>query len=229
MNNIDVFMGGLKERLAAFLVPFNSFLNLAGNFWTGAIIILTVFLVLLLFCFIRYKKDFSAEIKKTRTLSVTAMLIAVNVVLTLVNPLQNINQYLRISFDCVTIPVAAAFFGPVTACFAAIISDIISYLIKPSGAFLLTYTICMGIKGLIFGMLLYKEKISFLRIFVSQIIVVFFVHIILNSIALAPTVQSGLAAILPARIIKNNIVFCAAQATVAYLIINVVQKYLKKS
>ena len=228
MFDFNGFMVYVKEAVAKFITPMSGVFDVVGSFWFGTIIIVFVFALLLVFCAVKSGKSFPSEIKKPRTLSICAMLVAVDVVLTLVNPLQNINQYLRISFDCITLPLAGYLFGPFAACAVGIIQDIISYLIKPSGGFLFTYTICMGIKGLLFGMFLYKKNVSFVRMFLAQLVVVVFVHIILNSIALAPTVGSGLAAILPARIVKNNIVFCLIQAGLAYFIIRAVGVRFKK-
>ena len=83
--------------------------------------------------------------------------------------------------------------------------DIISFIIKPTGAFLFSYTMNTGIAGMIYGLFLYKKNLTFVRVFFCKLTVILAVNIILNSIALAPTAANGLVGIFPARLIKNII------------------------
>ena len=216
-------ISGVESSVGAFLKPTGDFFTLLSDFKIGTVIITVMFLVLLFCCIVTDGKNFTVTVRKTRTITVTAMMIAANVILTLLNPLQNISPYLRVSFDCITLPVTAFMFGPITSGIAAIIQDVIAYIIKPSGAFLPQYTLCMGMKGLIFGLILYKKKPTFWRAFLAQLTVVIFVHILFNSVALAIAGGGAIVASLPVRIVKN-IILLPIQAILMYVVLTVLDK-----
>ncbi|MEE1013556.1 MAG: folate family ECF transporter S component, partial [Clostridia bacterium] len=115
-------------------------------------------------------------------------------------------------------------FGPLVCCMTGMVQDILSYLLNPVGGYIPTYTLCVGISGMIYGLLLYRKPIAFWRVLVAKTLVLVFSNILLNSIALAPTVGSGFVGILPARIIKN-LLLLPIQTVVAYLVL----KFVKRS
>lgn len=219
--NFDLAGDSLKSTVKAILTPLNSFFEIFSNFWIGAVLITTVFLCMLTFTLLKFKKN--TALKNPRTVAICSMMIAINVILGYFT--LNLSSYLRVGFGFITLPVVAMFFGPAAALISGTLQDLISFILKPTGGYLFTLTLNVGISGMIYGFMLYKKKITFLRVFFTKLLIIVVVNIILNSIGLSATVGSGLIGILPARIIKN-IILLPIQSVIVYLLLKSIQ--LKK-
>jgi len=221
MENI---ITNFTNAVSGFIKPLNGFLSIFSNFWTGMILILIIFLVLVAVSVVGNGKEFANVIKKPQTLSVCAMLIAVNVVLgqfTL-----PISDSVRIGFGFVTVPVVSMLYGPLAGCVMGMLQDVISLMIKPTGGLIIGLTLNAGMMGIVYATFFYKKKISFVKVLTAQIVVVCVINIILNSIALAPVVGNGMVGILPGRLIKN-IVMLPVQTMIMYLLLKTVDLKIK--
>lgn len=223
--SFDSSMDTAKSAIRAFIEPFGMFLDAASGFWTGAILIIAVFAVLLIFNVLYCRESLAAVTRKPKNLVICAMLIAINVILGYFTiPL---SSYLRIGFGFITAPAAAYMFGPIAGMAVALLSDVVSFIVKPTGGFLFTYTLNTAIAGMIYGMFLYKRRVTFLRVFLCKLTVILTVNIVLNSIALAPTAGSGIIGILPARMIKNLVLF-PIQSVIVYEILKIISNISKE-
>ena len=226
MEQLDPCFDGLKVGIRNSLNSLDSFLKLFSNFWFGALIIVTVFVVLLVYTILRSRMLFKTQIKNIRTLAICALLVALNVILGFYTI--HLSSYLRIGFGFITVPFAAALFGPGIACMTGVVQDVVSFLVMPTGGYLFTYTLNVGVGGLIYGLMLYGRKVTFWRVLLTKLIVVVFINIILSSIAIAPTVGAGLIGILPARIIKNLLLW-PIQSVIVYLLLKIMERIRVKS
>lgn len=224
-QQFDVYMDSLKAGLKAFLEPVKDVFDILSNPWVSFGMITAVFLAFLVFSIIKYHNRFKTDIRKPRTLIICAMMIALNIVLGYYTLW--ISSYLRIGFGFVTQPVVTFLFGPLAGCMTGILQDIVSYILNPTGgAFNPVYSLCVGISGMIYGIILYNKPVKFWRVFLTKLIIVLFANIILNSIALAPTTGSGFIGILPARIIKN-LLLLPIQTVIVYIILRFVSGRVK--
>ena len=104
--------------------------------------------------FANFKRS-ALELKNLRTLCVTAILIALDLVLkTFVNV--SISDDLKLNFAFVAVAAIGMLYGPAVAGAACFITDILGYLLKPSGAFNPMYTIIEMAGGIIYGCILYN-------------------------------------------------------------------------
>ena len=103
------------------------------------------------------------------------------------------------------------------------IQDVISLALNPTGAYIPAYTLSVGVSGMFYGMMLHNKRITLWRVFLAELLVIVVGNILLNTIALAPTVASGFVGILPSRILKN-LLLLPIQTVVSYLILKFVQK-----
>ncbi len=220
MNNFfadfDSAMDSFKQTLSTFIEPINSFGIFFSNVFVGGILISVIFALLLFVSIKKYRNDFSQSIKKPKTTAFCAMMIAINVVLSFFVPV--FSSYLKIEFGFITLPIVSLLYGPITGCMMGMVQDIVGLIVKPTGALLIMLTLTDGITGMIYGMAFYKKPVTFIRVFITQFIIVLFVNIILNTIALAPTVASGFVGILPSRIIKN-ILLLPIQSVIMYALL----------
>lgn len=217
--SFDGVMDGVKAFFASIIGPLSDFFNIFSNIWVGTILISIIFIIGLAFSIRRDGKEFKSIIKKPKTVAFCAVMIAINAVLGLYTPV--LSSYLKIEFGFVTLPVVAMLFGPVTACCMGMVQDIVGLIMKPTGSLLIALTLTDGITGMIYSAFFYKKRVTFLRVFLAQLIIVTAVNIVLNSIALAPTVASGLVGILPSRVVKN-IILLPIQSVIAYAILKAV-------
>lgn len=222
-ETFDGSMDMMKASIKTFLEPFKAFLNAVSGFWVGAALITVIFAVLLIFNIV-HNKDGIKEMKRPKNLAVCAMLIALNVILGYFSI--TFSSYLRVGFGFITAPAAAYIFGPIAGGIVALLSDAASFVLKPTGGFLFTYTLNTAVAGMIYGMLLYGRELTFKRVFLCKLTVIAAVNIILNSIALAPTAGSGMVGILPARIIKN-IILLPIQSVVVYEVLKIISNISK--
>lgn len=220
LQGFDGAMDFVKSALGAFFASMNTFLGFFSNFWLGAALITALFAVMLAWNIMHGRREFSRLIKRPQVLAVCSMMIAINVILGYFT--LPVSSYLRIGFGFITMPVITMLYGPLIGCAAGLLQDVVSFVLKPTGAYLFTLTLNVGIGGMIYGAMLYKKRVGFWRVFCTKMIVIFVVNIMLNSIALAPTVGSGLVGILPSRIIKN-VLLLPIQSMVVYAILKTVE------
>ncbi len=218
----DLWLDGIKELLKAILQPLKEYCGIFSNFWTGLGVVGVIFALFLGYSIIKYGNQFGKLMGRSKTLVISALMIALNIVLGYYSIW--FSSYLRVGFGFVTQPIVAVLYGPLVACMTGMIQDILSYLINPVGGYIPVYTLCVGISGMVYGLMLYRKPLTFSRVVLVKTIVLLFANILLNSIALAPTVGSGFIGILPARIIKN-LLLLPIQIVVVYLVL----KLLKRS
>ena len=215
IQQFDAYLDSAKAGLNTILQPFKSIFDLFSSPWISFGIIAVIFTLLLSFCIIKYRSSFKTHIKKPKTLVICAMMVALNIVLGFYT--LTLSSYLRIGFGFMTQPVVTILYGPLVGCMTGMLQDILSFILNPTGGYIPAYTLCVGISGMIYGLMLYNKPVSLWRVFITKLIIVVFSNIILNSIALAPTVGSGFIGILPARVLKN-LILLPIQTIAVYII-----------
>lgn len=144
-----------------------------------------------------------SDLKKVRVLTLAAMLIAVSIVLGFFK--LPISPALEIRFTSLPIAMAGFLMGPMVGAAIGVISDIGAYIVRPTGPFFAGFTVSAAVMGLIFGTLLHKKKLTWMRVFASQAIVGVLVGILMNSFWLAMLFDKGFIAIMMSRIVKELI------------------------
>lgn len=147
-------------------------------------------------------KDSAKEFKSLRTLTVTALFIAVGVVLDAFVDIQ-LTPWLRVNFTFLPIAIVGMLFGPAVSMTSGALNDLLSCMLFPKGAYFPGFTLTALLDGLIFGLLLYKKKPSIPRCFVADGIVCLFTHTLLNTVWLTMMMGKGYLALLPVRLGKN--------------------------
>lgn len=91
--------------------------------------------------------DSFQELKNVRNLAAVSMLLAITVILGFYR--LQITDYLRIGFDSLAKELTGMLFGPVAACVVAGLADLISFVLKPVGAFFPGLTLSAMLAGVI--------------------------------------------------------------------------------
>ena len=174
--------------------------------------------------FRNFKKSFE-ELKSIRCLTVTALLIGVSVALKFVMIMPS--ETLKISFAFVGLAAIGMLYGPVVAGLAGVVTDVIGFLVKPTGAFSPIFTLVEVAGAVIYGIFLYglnPVKLDFssrsaffgglktngfqvFRIFMAKFCVNLFCNVFLNTLCLTVLYGQAFMVILPARALKNLIMW----------------------
>lgn len=126
-----------------------------------------------------YWRDAAMELKDTKMLVLTALLIALRVAL---KPAAiPLGPQLSIQTAMLATALGAMIFGPVMAIPAAIISDTIGFLLWPNGDYFLPFVLTEIASTMIYALLLYRAKPSSLRVVLARFFICFFVNMILQT------------------------------------------------
>lgn len=175
------------------------------------------------------------EFTKVRTLAVTGIFIALNIVLGFFSI--SVTSYLKIGFSFLALAAIGMLYGPVVGLAAGALCDIIGFIVKPSGPFLIIFTLIAMLSGFIYGLFLYKKEGRKLTVFaiISKATVTLVCNIFLNTLALVhygfipPDITSK--AILT-RVIKNLVelpVGCAMLIAVLMFVNQAYKRVFNKS
>ena len=145
------------------------------------------------------------ELKSVRTVTVSAMLAAIAVVLGMFSV--EIGNYIRIGFSSIPNGVEAYLFGPVVGGIFAGALDILKYILKPTGAFFPPLTLVVILAGVLYGCMYYKKKITLGRVLAAKFIVMLVCNVFLNTLCLSVLYGKGFFLLLPARALKNLIMW----------------------
>lgn len=148
----------------------------------------------------------SQELKKVPVLAVCAMFAALALILNSVASI-NIGPYIKIGFSAIPNQLVDYLFGPVTGSLFAGILDIVKYVMKPDGAFFFGFTFNAMLAAFIYGCFYYKKKLTLQRVLLAKLIVVLVVNVLLSTLWLDMLYGKGFLVLLPARAVKNLIMW----------------------
>ena len=159
------------------------------------------------------------SLKSTYTICVCSIMVAAYVVLDMFQ-LQLAPQIV-VSFSYIPIAIAGWMFGIVPAMIVGGVSDIMSFLIKPTGAFFPGFTITAILTGFVFGAVLYKSKGKFIWInsILSKTLITILLNIGLNTLWTSMLTGKAYMVLLYGRIIKNAFMLVPEILTLALLIV----------
>ncbi len=130
-----------------------------------------------------YWRDAAAELKSTKMLVITALLIALRVAL---KPLAiPLGPQLSIQTAMLATALGAMIFGPVMAIPAAIISDTVGFMIYPTGDYFLPFVLTEIASTMAYALCLYRAKPTALRVTLSRFLICFLVNVVLQQVIFA--------------------------------------------
>lgn len=160
------------------------------------------------------------ELKNLRSLTLAAMLGAVSIVLGMlaVFPTPSV----KVTFAFLPNEFVYYLFGPVLGAAYGAILDILTYIVKPMGAFFPGLTLSAVLTGLLYGIFLYKRPLSIRRIFVVNVISTVFISILLNTYWMSVLRGTSFMVELPFRAIKA-IVMLPIETIMLYVLVKGVE------
>ena len=150
-----------------------------------------------------YWKSAVAEVHNLRRLIFAALICALCIAVSaLYIP---IGDNLRIKFTFFLNAVGCAVYGPVIGILTAIVSDTLGYILFPSGAYFPGYLLSAIAGNLVYALLLYRRKITVLRLFSAKLIVNYGVNVLMGSVWSAMLYGKGYFYYLFKSLIKNTL------------------------
>ncbi|MCI9272022.1 MAG: folate family ECF transporter S component [Dorea sp.] len=153
----------------------------------------------------RQFRDSFHELKDVKALAMTAMLLAVAVVLGFYT--LQVTDFIKIGFAFIADEMTGMLFGPVVGGLMGGAADLVKFLVRPTGPFFPGFTISGAASGVIYGMVLYKKPPTLGRVALANGIVMIVVNICMNTYWLTLLYGDAFFAILPARIIKQAVMY----------------------
>lgn len=145
------------------------------------------------------------KLKNVRVLTVSAFLVAIATVLGFFKI--PITELIEIRFQYLPIAVGGAMFGPAVGGVIGMLTDVLGYLVKPTGAFFPGFTITSILSGIIYGVFFYKKKITIPRIIAAELAETIVCSLILNSINLSILYGNAFSVVVASRLLKVLIMF----------------------
>ena len=130
-----------------------------------------------------YWRDATAELKSTKMLVITALLVALRIAL---KPAAiPLGPQLNIQTATLATALGAMIFGPVVAIPAAMISDTIGFMIWPTGDYFLPFMLTEIAGTMFYALFLYRAKVNPVRVMLARFCICFFVNVVLQQIIYA--------------------------------------------
>ena len=166
--------------------------------------------------------DSFRALSRTRTITTAGLLLAIQMVLSSYGVIE-VTDSLKISLAHLSIAPTAILFGPVVAGIQGALSDLLGFMLRPSGPYFPGFTLTAALLGVIYGMLLYKTKRTTWQIIAARVLVCVFVNIALNTVFLTMLYGPSRLATLPIRVVKNLI-----QLPIDCLLLGAVSKAVRR-
>ena len=130
-----------------------------------------------------YWRDAAAELKDTKMLVITALMIALRIAL---KPFAiYIGPQMAIQTATLATALGAMIFGPVVAIPAALISDTIGFMIFPTGDYFLPFALTEIASTMIYALCLYRAKPNTTRVIIARFLICFVVNVVLQQFIFA--------------------------------------------
>jgi ECF transporter S component (folate family) len=144
------------------------------------------------------------ELKKLRSLIACSLMLALGIVLNLFATVP-VSDTLKVSTSFVALAAIGLLFGPVPAMVSGGLLDVVSFVVKPLGAYFPGFTISGILSGLIYGLFLYRRSVKslFIAAPLSKLLVNVFINLVLNTYWLTFLSGKGFLVMLPVRVLKN--------------------------
>jgi len=162
-----------------------------------------------------------SKLKDVRTLTMTAMLVAIGILLGFFKI--PITELIEIRFIALPIAIAGALFGPGLGAVVGILIDVGAFIVKPTGPYFPGFTISAAISGILFGLMLYKKEMGVKRILLTQVVYTLIIGLVVNSINLSMLYGTGVLVLVSARLLKE-IVMIPINAFLLFLVLKPLPK-----
>lgn len=150
-----------------------------------------------------YWRSSAEKLKDVKYFSIMAILIALKIVIGFIRI--PVSENLRISLTFIIVAIEGSIVGPVSGIASAFVTDNLSFLLFPDGAYFPGYTLTAMLGSFIFSILLYKQKITILRLSIAKFLNNYIVNVLIGSLWSAMLYGNTYIAYASVSLIKNTL------------------------
>lgn len=151
-----------------------------------------------------------------RTITLLAVLIAMSVVLKRVLGIDT--QFLRIDASFISQSAIGALFGPFVSAVAFGVSDVVGFMLKPTGPYFPGFTLSAAVTGVLYSLFFYRKELTLKRVFIANLTIVLLDTLLLTPIWLTLMYDVPFWGLIPIRLAKVAIAI-PIQTIIVYLVI----------
>lgn len=151
----------------------------------------------------RYWQLAVSELYSVKMLAIAAIFIALRIAIaSFYIPIPGIGTN-RIYFSFFVNSLGSMIYGPVVGAIAVMASDLIGFMIHPSSTFFFGYTITSMAGSFLYGLFLYRQKLTVTRIFLCKLTVNVICNVLLNGLWDSILIEKAYIVLVSGRIVKN--------------------------
>jgi len=162
--------------------------------------------------------------RKTKVLVFVGLLISMDIILTRFLSFQALT--IRVDFGFIPVSMLSMLFGPVIGGIGAGLADILGMIIAPKGPYFPGFTLTAIIRGIIFGLVLYKKEKTFGRIAAAVLLTTVITDLGLNTICVSILYKKAVSAFFAGRLVKSAVML-PVQILMIYGVWNSVGAFVK--
>lgn len=166
-------------------------------------------------------RDSAQELRSVNTMVLTALLIAIGIILGQYSV--QVTDTIKIGVSFIATQLTATLFGPVVGGVMGGVTDLLKYIIKPTGAFSILWTLNAIVGPVIYGMMLYKRRVTLWRILLSKAVVAIVVNLFLGSLWTTILYGKAFWALLPAKLLQQ-VIQVPVQSLIFWIMLKALQK-----
>ncbi len=151
----------------------------------------------------KYWKDSANNLNNVRVLAFIAVMIALKIVIGFIRI--PVGENLRISLTYIIVAIEGMVIGPVAGMTSAFITDNLSFILFPDGAYFPGYTLTAMLGSFFYSIFLYQKKITWTRISIAKICNNYLVNVLLGSLWSSMLYGKAYLVYATTSLIKNTI------------------------
>lgn len=153
---------------------------------------------------VKLLRESANEFKNVRNLCGISLLLALRVCLNFLTI--PISDACHLSFLFIVMGIIGGMYGPFVGAVCGAVGDILCYIVHPMGGYFIGFTASAVIAGILYGLILYKNKFRVPRIIFAEMLVDVVVNVLLNTLWISMLYGTGfLELLITVRIPKNLI------------------------
>lgn len=174
-----------------------------------------------------YWHEAFSELKSIKKLTIAALFIAITLVVrSFFIPIPVLGGQ-RIYFTFFVKALGTIIYGPILGAITGAMSDYIGAMLFPTGAFFIGYTITSAVSSFLYGIFLYKTKLTITKIFLSKLSVNLIGNVLLNSLWSVILMGNGFWVIALARLPKN-LILLPIETFIMYIVFKIMIPIMKQ-